>query len=93
MARLGRLGLGARGVLYVLLAYLALRVAFGQPASGADRHGALHTVDRQPATWFQRTTPKPMPRHERTSSFDTANPGGCTVSVRSGVGASRYPIV
>jgi hypothetical protein len=47
MARLGRLGLGARGVLYVLLAYLALRVAFGRPNS-ADRQGALHTVARQP---------------------------------------------
>jgi len=48
MARLGRLGLGARGVLYILLAYLALRVAFGQPNSGADRQGAVHTVARQP---------------------------------------------
>jgi hypothetical protein len=48
MARLGRLGLGARGVLYVLLAYLAVRVAFGQPNSRTDRQGALHTVARQP---------------------------------------------
>jgi Domain of Unknown Function (DUF1206) len=48
MARLGRLGLGGRGVLYVLLAYLAVRVAFGQPNSRTDRQGALHTVARQP---------------------------------------------
>jgi Domain of Unknown Function (DUF1206) len=48
MARLGRLGLGGRGLLYVLLAYLAVRVAFGQPNSGADKQGALHTVARQP---------------------------------------------
>jgi Domain of Unknown Function (DUF1206) len=48
MARLGRLGLGARGVLYVLLAYLAVRVAFGQPNRATDKQGALHTVARQP---------------------------------------------
>jgi hypothetical protein len=48
MARLGRVGLGARGVLYVLLAYLAIEVAFGQPNSGADKQGALQTVARQP---------------------------------------------
>ncbi len=48
MTRLGRLGLGARGVLYVVLAYLALRVAFGQSNRATDRQGALHTVARQP---------------------------------------------
>jgi Domain of Unknown Function (DUF1206) len=47
VARLGRVGLGARGVLYVLLAYLAVLVAFGLPNSGADSQGALHTVARQ----------------------------------------------
>ncbi|MDQ6614355.1 MAG: DUF1206 domain-containing protein [Actinomycetota bacterium] len=47
MARLGRLGLGARGVLYVLLAYLAVRVAFGRPDSQTDRQGAMQTVARQ----------------------------------------------
>jgi hypothetical protein len=48
VARLGRFGLGARGVLYVLLAYLAVRVAFGQANSRTDKQGALHTVARQP---------------------------------------------
>jgi hypothetical protein len=48
VARLGRFGLGARGVLYVLLAYLAVRVAFGQANSSTDKQGALHTVARQP---------------------------------------------
>jgi hypothetical protein len=47
-ARLGRVGLGARGVLYVLLAYLAVRVAFDQPNRQTDRQGALHTIARQP---------------------------------------------
>ena len=48
MARLGRVGLGARGALYILLAYLAVRVAFGKPNSGANTQGALQTVARQP---------------------------------------------
>jgi hypothetical protein len=48
LARLGRLGLGARGLLYVMLAYLAVRVAFGQPDRATDKQGALHTVARQP---------------------------------------------
>lgn len=48
MTRLGRVGLGARGVLYILLAYLAIEVAFGQPNSGANKEGALQTVARQP---------------------------------------------
>jgi len=48
MARLGRFGLGARGVLYVMLAYLAVRVAFGQTNRATDKQGALHTVARPP---------------------------------------------
>lgn len=49
MARLGRLGLGARGVLYILLAYLAAKVGFGQSNSQTDKQGALQTVARQPS--------------------------------------------
>jgi hypothetical protein len=49
MARLGRLGLGARGVLYILLAYLAAKVAFGHPNGQTDKQGALQTVARQPS--------------------------------------------
>ena len=48
VASLGRVGLVARGVLYVLLGYLALRIAFGHPTSTANRSGALHTIARQP---------------------------------------------
>jgi len=40
----GRLGLLAKGVPYVLIAYLALKVAFGARSSTADRTGALKTV-------------------------------------------------
>src|SRR4030088_1531449 len=48
IARLARFGLASRGVLYLLLTYLAMRVAFGQPNRQTDRTGALHTIARQP---------------------------------------------
>jgi hypothetical protein len=48
LARLGRFGLGARGMLYVVLAYVAVRVAFGQTNTQSDKQGALHTIARQP---------------------------------------------
>jgi hypothetical protein len=40
----GRLGLVAKGVPYLLIAWLALSVAFGGRRSTADRQGALRTV-------------------------------------------------
>ena len=43
-----RVGLGARGVLYVLLGVLALQVAFGDRAERADNVGALEAVSQQP---------------------------------------------
>ncbi len=48
VARLARFGVCVRGLLYVLLAYLAVRVAFGQRGREADREGALHTIAREP---------------------------------------------
>lgn len=41
---LARGGLAARGVLYVLIGYLAIRIAFGKSGKAADRQGALQTV-------------------------------------------------
>lgn len=46
---LGRVGVGARGVLYLVVASLALRIAFGAGGERPDRHGALATVAHQPA--------------------------------------------
>jgi len=48
MARLGRFGLASRGVLYIVLAYLAVRVAFGRGNQQTDRQGALHAIAREP---------------------------------------------
>jgi hypothetical protein len=44
----GRFGLVARGVVYCLLAVLAIQVATGDRSEEADRQGALRAVARQP---------------------------------------------
>jgi hypothetical protein len=43
-----RIGLAARGVLYMVVAVLALRIAFGDAREAADKNGALLAVARQP---------------------------------------------
>jgi hypothetical protein len=43
-----RIGLAARGVLYVIVGVLALRLAFGERQDRADKSGALAAVARQP---------------------------------------------
>lgn len=44
----GRAGFTARGVIYLLVGYLALRIAFGDGGDEADRQGALRQIGRQP---------------------------------------------
>jgi hypothetical protein len=46
--RLTRLGLGARGVLYIVIAILALRVAFGHYEDQASQNGALQEIASRP---------------------------------------------
>jgi hypothetical protein len=46
--RLTRLGLGARGVLYIVIAILAFRVAFGHYEDNASQNGALKEIASQP---------------------------------------------
>lgn len=46
--RLARLGLAARGVIYVLVGLLAVQVALGHGQRETDQNGALLTVARQP---------------------------------------------
>jgi hypothetical protein len=48
---LGRVGLAAYGVVHLLVAYLAVRVALGG-AGKADKTGALQTIAEQPAGRF-----------------------------------------
>lgn len=45
---LARAGLVARGVLYAVVGFLALQVAFGDKGEHADKQGALSAVARQP---------------------------------------------
>jgi hypothetical protein len=46
--RLGRVGLVAKGVLYAVVAILALKVALGGREESPDRQGALRTIAEQP---------------------------------------------
>ncbi|WP_211359723.1 DUF1206 domain-containing protein [Actinocorallia herbida] len=48
MGAAARLGLAGRGVLYLLMGVLALRVAFGAGGQEADSSGAVQTLARQP---------------------------------------------
>ena len=48
LERLARAGLAARGLLYVVVAILAVQVAQGQREERADKQGALQAVVRQP---------------------------------------------
>jgi hypothetical protein len=46
--RLTRLGLGARGVIYIVIAILAFRVAFGHSEDQASQNGALQEIAAKP---------------------------------------------
>ena len=46
--RLTRVGLGARGVLYIVIAILAFRVAFGHYEDNASQNGALQEIASKP---------------------------------------------
>jgi hypothetical protein len=48
LERLARAGLAARGLLYVVVAVLAIQVARGHKDARADKQGALQAVVRQP---------------------------------------------
>ena len=44
---LARIGLGAKALIYLLIGYLALRIAFGRASTEADQRGALDVVAHQ----------------------------------------------
>jgi hypothetical protein len=52
LPRLARLGLFTRGMLHVIVGWLAFRIARGDPGRRADQHGALETLVRQPLGRF-----------------------------------------
>lgn len=45
---LARAGLAARGILYVIIGWIAVQVAFGHSGQQADRTGALHSISSTP---------------------------------------------
>lgn len=45
---LGRAGFLARGIMYIVLGWIALQVAFGQQGQQADRTGVLHKLSSTP---------------------------------------------
>src|SRR4051794_35014886 len=47
--RLARLGLAARGVVYLLVAWIAIRIAFLHSSQQADRQGAMRQIARNTA--------------------------------------------
>jgi Domain of Unknown Function (DUF1206) len=49
--RFSRAGLAARGLLYLLIGWLALLIALGHGGREADREGALRTVAAGPGGW------------------------------------------
>lgn len=52
MSRVARLGLVTRGLLHVVVGWLAFRIAQGDPGRRADQEGALATLVRQPLGRF-----------------------------------------
>ncbi|WP_037908841.1 DUF1206 domain-containing protein [Actinacidiphila yeochonensis] len=48
----GRAGFTARGVIYLLVGFLAARIAFGDGDRAADRQGALRQIGQQPFGTF-----------------------------------------
>lgn len=45
---IGRVGLAAKGLVYILVGYIALQIAFGATSTQANQQGAFQTLTRQP---------------------------------------------
>jgi Domain of Unknown Function (DUF1206) len=52
MRWLGRAGFAARGVMYIIVGWIAVQVAFGHSSHEADRTGALHAISSTPVGGF-----------------------------------------
>jgi uncharacterized protein DUF1206 len=50
--RLSKVGLAARGLIYLLIGWLAIQIAFGDSGKEASRKGALETVAENPGGTF-----------------------------------------
>lgn len=52
MEALTRLGYGVRGLIYIMMGMLALKVALGKGGAPADQQGAIATIGKQPLGLF-----------------------------------------
>ena len=87
MRWLARAGLAARGVMYVVIGWIAVEVAFHRSIQQADRTGALHAVSATPVggvlLWwraapfssrldFSSWSPRSRPSHSRPKGVDSS---------------------
>jgi hypothetical protein len=52
MRWLARAGFAARGVMYVIIGWIAVELAFHRSSQQADRTGALHTISATPGVFL-----------------------------------------
>ena len=77
---LARAGLTARGVMYVVIGWIAAQIAFGHSRQQADRTGALHVLG---GNRFGEVAPSSRHRSARGSWWRWPSASSCSVPFRA----------